>query len=433
MKLNLIAALALAAPAAAFAENVWTYYAANAADNPTNQGDAGTISNEACIANSDWTIGVERWAPATGTIRLGHVFIKDGDDTSAGKVLDLRGVTVVDAADGTRTVVTSLAIPGNMASWKRAPILELYADSLANPIESSILGARAAADANKCVRRIELAGDAVQQMNGETFYNCTSLTNLVLHFPNCISYGRWTASNCPITNDVTELVSPAVGEIGQTAFGGYVTGSLVITNHTGSIIGIGYLYVTNLYVSGPYSGNGSNWKTGAGGNGILSDQIFRGMGTIETLTLKWPNVRNLNSNYAYLQNLREFTIDMPAITNVLANMFSSATRLETLTMLGVSVPTNVVDELLKAVPSFAADAETATKSGVTRGRAILYCSKKQGWKALAKPLTAGTYEKEHAPADCFGVWETAAGERKAWMVHLPQDTDPRTGAIIVVR
>lgn len=415
------ALVAFAAPAA-FAENVWTYYAKGAADNPTNQGEVGTVTNEACIANADWTFSVNSWNTSTGALYLRNVFLKDGYDESAEKIIDLRGVTVVSAADSTRTAVTSLRFDKNASAWRRAPIREIYADNLGTPCELS-LGARSEAGANQHLRKVWLEGDAVKSVSGENFYFCKALTNLVMRFPNCTKYGGSIASKCSLTNDITELVSPVAGEIGQGAFSGLITGSLVMTNHTGSIYGIAGLSVTNVYLSGPYSGS----------NGTLSEQIFRGLDTFKTVTFKWPNIRSVEGGYASLRQLREFTVEMPGITNVLDRMFSSAIRLEKLTMLGATVPAKVVDEFLYGVPDFAADAETATSGGVTRGRAILYCSRKQGWKALASPLTEGTYEKTAAPAGCFGIWQTQDGKRKAWMVHLPQDGDPRVGAVIVVR
>ncbi len=65
-------------------------------------------------------------------------------------------------------------------------------------------------------------------------------------------------------------------------------------------------------------------------------------------------------------------------------------------------------------------------ASITTERAVtLYCSKKQGWKDLEGRKDLTDEEKGlNPPEGCFGVWETAAGVRKAWMVHLPQDTDP---------
>ena len=427
MKLNLIAALALAAPAAAFAENVWTYYAPTEEGNPTNV---------ACIVKDDWILSVctdygrISFYPDAGTVTLHQSLAGEG-------VLDLRDVSVAyTASDGSeaRTEITGLSFKVGYPweNFNTCLATEVYANNLVRLPE--FCGA-------KSLRKAWLSGDQVTEMPDgyRGFKNCSSLTNVVLVCPNLKNVLNDFLGGAPVTNGVSEVCPPSVASIGQGAFsnGPMITGSLVMTNCMGGLSGVSSICATNMYFAGPYSGKGSTIVGGGvNGSGTLEDQIFRGWGVVESVTFKWPNVRMIAGGYASIGKLREITIDMPAITNVLANMFSGAYNLEKLTVLGATVPTNVVDELLKSVPHVAPDAETTTRwagYSQTRGRAILYCSKKQGWKALAKPLTAGTYEKEHAPVDCFGVWETAAGERKAWMVHLPQDTDPRTGAVIVVR
>ena len=72
-------------------------------------------------------------------------------------------------------------------------------------------------------------------------------------------------------------------------------------------------------------------------------------------------------------------------------------------------------------------------ASVTGTRVLtLYCSKKQGWKDLEGCKELTDEEKEIAPEGCFGVWESAAGVRKAWMVHKAQADDP-TGLCIRVQ
>ena len=72
-------------------------------------------------------------------------------------------------------------------------------------------------------------------------------------------------------------------------------------------------------------------------------------------------------------------------------------------------------------------------ASVTGTRVLtLYCSKKQGWKDLEGCKDLTDEEKAIAPEGCFGVWESAAGVRKAWMVHKAQAGDP-TGLCIRVQ
>lgn len=419
------------------AENLWRYYKPAEEGNPTNV---------ACVVQGDWIISVRTDAgridfyPDKGTLTLDQSLAGEG-------VLDLRDLSVAySASDGSEATVKigglSFDVGYPWQNFQTCKATEIYANNLLRLPEFQ---------GCKTLRKAWLSGDQVTTMaqSYRGFKECSSLTNIVIDCPNLLNIIGGFLEGTSITNDISEVCPPSVADIGQGAFGGYITGSLVLTNCMGGLSSIAGLAVTNYYLAGPYSGYGSSRdKGGTNGNGILTEQIFRGKDTKVSLTFKWPNVRDINeNNYASVTKLREITIDMPAITNVNGGTFAGAVDLERLTVLGAAVPTNVVDSLLTGMPAFAPDEATVTREvwkatgfggtswreTQTRGRGILYCSRKQGWKALAKPLTPGTYEKEHAPAGCFGIWETAKGQRKAWMVHLPQDTDPKTGMMFVIR
>ena len=59
----------------------------------------------------------------------------------------------------------------------------------------------------------------------------------------------------------------------------------------------------------------------------------------------------------------------------------------------------------------------AGAEGNPTGGGLTNCIQKGDWT-----IEALSYD---AAEGCFGVWESAAGVRKAWMVHLAQDTDPK--------
>lgn len=75
----------------------------------------------------------------------------------------------------------------------------------------------------------------------------------------------------------------------------------------------------------------------------------------------------------------------------------------------------LVDNILNSV---------AAVTDVSAMKMTFYCSRKQGWADFSGCRKMTAEEKAKAPADCFGIYTNAAGAIKAWMVHLPQDTDP---------
>lgn len=439
MKHALIAAaVALAAPAAAFAENVWTYYAKDAADNPTNQGHDGALTNVACVANGGWVVAVHAYdsAKTPNEITLGAIGAAADDG-----VLDLRGMSV--SKDGTCCAITSL---GLRSATGFGAVTEFYSDSIASMAGGQFSGSTA-------LTKVGLSGDRFTAVPSGAFKNCTSLTNLVMACPNLKTYQTECLLNISPTNDVTEIISANTQGNGwgqykelQVAASAMIYGSLSLTNvanahHLLSFSSMNC--VTNFYFTGPF--------TGAMGSG---DGMVKGHGKVRKLTYWFENVTEMNFSIGDCSSIEDIVLYAPALTNVAEGVFgregtssawepSWSRSLKRLWVYGPALGTNVVDRLVGAFSVFAPDevsgapnyypSDTSRIGKDVFERGILYCSKKQGWKDLASPLTAGTYEATNAPEGCFGMYVTASGKRKAWMVHLPQDTDPRTGAVIVVR
>ena len=171
------------------------------------------------------------------------------------------------------------------------------------------------------------------------------------------------------------------------------------------------------------------WKAYAGCVNLTNFQarcpnllLYRGevFTNLLSFTIKWPNIHRMGSDLGghFLGSachLKDLCIYMPALTNLAGGEFGGISKLERLTMLGDALSPAVMDKITAALPTRAADSEDR--------RVIMYCSKKKGWKDFAAKLTKGTYEESAAPAGCFGVYTNSAGQRKAWMVHLPQKGD----------
>ena len=103
----LVAAAATFPLGTASAANDWTYYAANAAGNPTNV---------ACIVKGDWIVEVDIMTLNKGVFPPKHILASASDG-----ILDFRDLHI----DG--TAITNLNIrQGNL--WQDANVVEFYAN-----------------------------------------------------------------------------------------------------------------------------------------------------------------------------------------------------------------------------------------------------------------------------------------------------------------
>ena len=389
------------------AENEWRYYAANEAGNPTNM---------ACVVKSPWVLSIAyEWGrlcfnTTAGTITLDQALGGDG-------VLDLRDMvveySVTDSDELSRVAITGLSFDQGYPwqNFQGCKATEFYAN---HAVRLPEFGGSA------YLRKVYIEGDqvTVQKDGYQGFRNSSYLTNVVLKCPNMTSYSGFMFSGAHLTNDVNEVVSSAAQSFGQGVFSGYLTGSLVLTNLVTGVGALSALSVTNLYLEGPYAGTA----------GTHSEQLFRGNGTFETVTLKWANVTNYaDAGYNNFANLREITFCMTNLVSVRENAFVWAGKLEKVTILGKVLGTNCVDEMVKSFTGYTDAADLPLERGNR-----LYVSKKLGWADAEKMPGCDKSYKGTKPEGCFGVYKNAAGYYKAWMIHLPQAEDP-TGLCIRVQ
>ena len=382
------------------ANNVWRYYA---------QGEEGNPTNVACIVKGDWIIGAT-YESARNELWLYDYCKGEG-------VLNMLK-TVLEMKDGTQ--VTPPKIIWNN-HWYRAPVSELWMTDLATTIKYNSdgshndygglpnFGSRGDKDGNPNIRRIYIKSDVLEWTGGEKLINCYYLTNIILRCPNLV---RWKGGSegvmrgTSVTNDITEVVSPNVQEITGGSLGGCITGTLIVTNQTGEVSSFGLC--TNVYLRGDHY---------VGNNGAATGELLRGNTIVKSMTLIWPEITSFGSSeWTQSAVLEDFTIYMPKLTNVFSGTMSQASKRVRTTVLGPALPTNVVKQLVSGMSPWVSSATEQRE----RGR--LYCSKRWGWKDLATKLEAGTYEAEHAPADCFGVF---VGFTRVYMVHLAQKGEPQ--------
>lgn len=405
MKLSLIAAAALAAHVA-FAENAWTYYAAADAANPTN---------EACIVRGDWIVAATYDAeksPSSITLGVNHGTDGNPDFHSVlggSGDLDLRDL-VVNGNAVTNVKVCSHVSWGNelprafSADFCKAEITSFKInnlDQVAVPILNGLSITNAYVQGN-CTK-----ANASSNPDCGFFRKCMKLETVVVDCP-LKSYGAKSFSGCTsLKADIADLVPPSVESVDENCFVacGSVTGSLTLTNLTslgkGAFAGV---TLDSMSLAGPIAAiTTSAW----GGD---AQHVF---GTVKTVVLDLPNL--VNCTNACIRGMTSLTI-LGSAENWRKDM---------------------LDYLLGQV---AAVSESVAKD---KG-CVVYCSKKQGWKDFASAPSGEEVALSKAVSGCFGVYEsetavtnpafyiTSVG-RKAWMVHLPQDSDPVLGALLIVR
>ncbi len=378
--------------------NVWRYYV---------QGEEGNPTNDACIVKGDWIIGAT-YEEEKGELWLGYYYAGKG-------VLNMLR-TILEMKDGTQVAPTKIIWTNR---WRWAPVSELWMTDLGTTTKLNSdgtsnsfgglpkFGAPGTKNGNPNIRRIYIKSDVLEWTGDGKLINCYNLTNIILRCPNLVKWNGGSEGilgGTSITNDIAEIVSQSVQEIPSGVFGGYITGTLISTNQVGPILSFGQC--TNVYL------RGDNYE---GDHGAVTDKLLQGNTYVKSMTLIWPKIESLGSS-EWMQGsvLEDFTVYMPKLTNVYAGAMSQAMKRVRTTILGPVLATNVVRELVRGMSRYVS---TATEQ---RERGILYCSKKQGWGDIATELVAGTYEAEHAPADCFGVF---AGHTRVYMVHLSQESD----------
>jgi hypothetical protein len=420
--------------------NVWRYYAAGEEGSP-----AADVN---CVVQGDWVIGAT-FDALSGALGLGTSYYT-GEEA---KILNLLNVKV-ETADGVQTEVKKLTFPTGNAGWQKVKVKEIWATDAANLPVLGINKNRddtlaTTNDANIHIKRVYVKSDLVTEAMSDNFAYCYGLTNVILRCPNLVKWNERVLHFTCVTNDVSELVSPAVQSMGLWALCWWsgkqlITGSLVVTNQTGDISYESFGHVTNLYLRGDnYMGNC--------GNGIDNGRLlcYGNNGYLKTVTVWWPKVRKMGYGNGYnCTSVKELRFYLPSLTNMVNDTLANGhltTSGGSLYILGPVYRSEDGSEVIdtahlqsmmgRFVEGFeytgsGEAAANANNSGLKRGK--IYMSKKWGWKeALEKSEyfvklsdEADTYEAKNAPEGCFGVWAGKGSGRRAYLVDYPQEGEP---------
>ncbi len=447
-----------------FAANVWTY-----ADGKITQGDWSIVATyDAGVAANAITLGAIESAAADG-------------------ILNLRDVEIGGAAITEMTLPFSDSYV-TAGPWAEAAVKEFYVNHVVGKKLGGLFSGSTGSEAiaNATLEAVELQSDTIEEFASRCFVGNSSgkgpaiLGHLVLDCPKLVRYtARSLLSYTVISNDARQVIMPWTQTIQDRTFnnGGmsYLTGELVLTNlQTTQCFDIIYgTACTNIYIK---------WKG--------TEFPKCGSSTAKKIVVDCPNVRTIgNSTLSYLNaiEMEGWELIPPWVqnwtggafrvvpvtgafiqTNVVrmtANQGQGVFRHGTsLTSMEIGGPVtqmscwndSAVTNVILKVPNLTNTVETAFTIA-ENGRLTIYgrpwcenmmtnmlsrlagliskqpqknltiwCSKKQGWKELAKDY-GDDFPKANAPAGCFGVWRETygTGTRGAWMVHFPQPDDPQ--------
>jgi len=144
-----------------------------------------------------------------------------------------------------------------------------------------------------------------------------------------------------------------------------------------------------------------------------------GSSVIHSLALTSPKLTSLDTNaLSGCSALRSLVIGSTGSLFVAGGNFTSV-ALTNVVFLGPAQSQATMDQILNKVAAGTA----------THGCTIYASIRQTGWTDMAADMTEA--EKPNAPAKCFGVYVTASGVRKAWLVHQTSPYDPKAGVIIV--
>ncbi len=256
------------------------------------------------------------------------------------------------------------------------------------------------------------------------------LTNLVMRLPNYAG----TIGNDNLTPhdyDNLEIEIPYLTDLGGGSFA--IKSTVDVTSWR----------LDDLTSFAPATGN--NYKTFQGKKftgtlhlpsiSTIADNAFLNCSNMSGIDLGSNTVvKSIGAQaFANCSSLVRLKISSDKDLQVAEDAFSGASMLKCIEF-GGSVPpsdTTVIDNILAGVPDEFTDNELPC---------VIYASRLRGWDKLATPAATdedAQAEMKYAPlvakeSDLIGVYQTADGKRKAWIVHRASDKDPK-GTIFVIR
>ena len=207
---------------------------------------------------------------------------------------------------------------------------------------------------------------------------------------------------CSLTSDVARIVNPAITNIGDRAFAGTaVAGKLVLTN-------VQHIGVSAFQVGqGEYEGESRLTAADLSGS------------QIEIRTCAFCRQTKLQSLVVGTKNFKMDTLQ--------SSPFVGCSSLTNIWIKGPALTTNEMGFVVTNAPGLP--------------KCIIYAStnlppaKAIGWLGLATPATSNELAELSEPnrSNCFGVYQTKNGKRKAFFVHRRSPFEGKDGVLIVVR
>ena len=239
----------------------------------------------------------------------------------------------------------------------------------------------------------------LETMSG-TFNCCYYLTNLVLTAPNLKNLGSDTFQKCGrLAIDAAQLVPSGVTNIGNAVFYGcpLLTGVLDLPNVRNIDPSDAFRDCTGL----------TEIRLGSPDLGLVGRRAFQNTAKLQSITIGSTN--------------KLFGVALDSGNDTYPG---SAATLTNITFYGPAPAQTNIDFLLGKVT-----ANNKTTSSGAHGCVLRVSKHQNGWSALATDFEnlEATADK---PAGCFGVYVTASGDRKAWLVQAASPYDGPGGFVI---
>jgi len=267
------------------------------------------------------------------------------------------------------------------------------------------------------------------------FTGMTTLSNVVLRLPKLSFMGQQFVG-VPMTNDVSDVVDPGWPTIYWNAFQNcyYLKGCLVLTNlvaFTRGNEGNAFAFCRSL----------QDIRMGGPCENLASQYLCRDCTSVTNIVLDMPRLGSISgyASFYNCSNVVTVTLNTPALTNFAGYAFGSdkpnrlgsivfgmtnvftvgafknCPALTNLVFYGPMPSTATMDNLL-----------TSVAAGTTNHACVIYASRHQAdwlgyWRA--NPVSDEERAANLMPPNCRGVYLTAGGARKAWIVEQDSPYD----------
>ena len=439
-------------------DNVWTYYAKDAENNPTNV---------ACIVQGDWIVQVGYNTAKPGNLTLYAPLAGSGE-------LDFRDI-VIDGTKITNAMIQAMSYSNlkvNVTKFSINHFCGVAGASYSARDAQIFSGMWSNPPGNSTIKEIYFQSDTLTKYPQHFFCQCAALEKYTIDFPKL---AEMTSNPCMVAGcaaleaDVGDLIKPWYTSINGIMGLKNLYGSLVVTNlQQETIPRFAKTNISNVYIKGTCvtlaAGSGStpgafdgctnlqscvldcpitnmpawafrncsaltgdvmrivkantrfigyqtfNWCSKLTGDLVLTnleyigDCSFEGCSKLGSVTLGSPTKESLKTGgwyggsiyFPFAAEVKDYVLDFPSLTNATYFTLRGVTNL---TICGSSEnwTKEMIDYLIGNVA--AVDSTEAKMKNC-----IIYCSKKQGWREKFASKFEGEEVDLDKPDGCFGVY-----------------------------